>query len=212
MSFFVRYTNSFHDVESTMKQWLAFKSQMNDFQFNAECWRWTEDSKLFWLCIESFALQLSKLSLRVNRISDNSVLAKRDWFIMNLIKTKTRNQLSNINVDKLMYIYINERTLNRSRNLKKKLRYTQSIEIDEKKLLNMKDRLLQKEIAMARLNSSNNEMLKKFLNSIIDDQVAMKHSNNWCYLYISLCIISSSINVYKTCFLTILIRLGNKHV
>ena len=55
---------------------------------------------------------------------------------------------------------------------------TQSIEIDEKKLLNMKDRLLQKEIAMARLNSSNNEMLKKFLNSIIDDQVAMKHSNN----------------------------------
>ncbi len=97
---------------------------------------------------------------------------------MNLIKTKTRNQLSNINVDKLMYIYINERTLNRSRNLKKKLRYTQSIEIDEKKLLNMKDRLLQKEIAMARLNSSNNEMLKKFLNSIIDDQVAMKHSNN----------------------------------
>ena len=97
---------------------------------------------------------------------------------MNLIKTKTRNQLSNINVDKLMYIYINERTLNRSRNLKKKLRYTQSIEIDEKKLLNMKDRLLQKKVAMTRLNSSNDEMLKKFLNSIVDDEMTMKHSNN----------------------------------
>jgi len=97
---------------------------------------------------------------------------------MNLIKTKTRNQLSNINVDKLMYIYINERTLNRSRDLKKKLRYTQSIEIDEKKLLNMKDRLLQKEVAMTRLNSSNDEVLKNFLNSIVDGEVAMKHSTN----------------------------------
>jgi len=105
-------------------------------------------------------------------------MTRLDAISLNLIKTKTRNQLSNINVDKLMYIYINERTLNRSRDLKKKLRYTQNIEIDEKKLLNMKDRLLQKEIAMARLNPSNNEVLKEFLNSIIDGQVTMKHSNN----------------------------------
>jgi len=77
-----------------------------------------------------------------------------------------------------MYIYINERTLNRSQDLKKKLRYTQSIEIDEKKLLNMKDRLLQKKVAITRLNSSNDEMLKKFLNSIVDDEMTMKHSNN----------------------------------
>ncbi len=85
---------------------------------------------------------------------------------MNLIKTKTRNQLSN------------ERTLNRPRDLKKKLRYTQGIEIDEEELLDMEDRLLQEEIAMARLNPSNNEVLKEFLNSIIDGQVAMEHSNN----------------------------------
>ena len=111
--------------------------------------------------------QLSKLSIRVNRIPGNSVLAEHDWSIMNLIKTKTRNQLSNINVDKLIYIYINERTLNRPRDLKKKLRYTQSIEINEKKLLDMEDRLLQEEVAMARLNPSNDEVLKEFLNSIV---------------------------------------------
>ena len=122
--------------------------------------------------------QLSKLSIRVNRIPDNSVLAERDWSIMNLIKTKTRNQLSNIKVDKLMYIYINERTLNRPWDLKKKLRYSQSIEIDEEKLLDMEDRLLQEEVAMARLNPSNDEVLKEFLNSIVDGEVAMEHSNN----------------------------------
>jgi len=51
-------------------------------------------------------------------------------------------------------IYINKHTLNRSRELKERLRYTQSIEVDEKKLCEMKDRLLQEEIAMNRLNPS----------------------------------------------------------
>ncbi len=55
---------------------------------------------------------------------------------------------------------------------------TQGIEIDEEKLLNMEDRLLQEEVAMARLNPSNDEVLKEFLNSIVDGEVAMKHSNN----------------------------------
>jgi len=55
---------------------------------------------------------------------------------------------------------------------------TQGIEIDEEKLLNMEDRLLQEEVAMARLNPSNDEVLKEFLNSIVDGEVAMEHSNN----------------------------------
>jgi hypothetical protein len=174
MNFFEKYINDHDDVESTMKQWLAFKDQINDFHSTADCWKWTEDSKLFWLCVESFASQLFKLALRVNRISDNSVLAERDWSIMNLIKTKTRNSLNNVNVDKLMYIYMNERTLNRSKNLKKKLRYTQSIEIDEKKLCEMKNKLLQKELTVARLNPSNDEVLKHFLNSFVDGHMFME--------------------------------------
>jgi len=73
-----------------------------------------------------------------------------------------------------MYIYMNERTLNRSKNLKKKLRYTQSIEIDEKKLCEMKNRLLQKEIAIVRLNSSSENVLNEYLNS--DGQMLLKLS------------------------------------
>ena len=52
------------------------------------------------------------------------------------------------------------------------LRYTQSIKIDEEKFLNMK------EVAMARLNPSNDEVLKEFLNSIVDGEVAMEHPSN----------------------------------
>jgi len=64
---------------------------------------------------------------------------------------------------------MNERTLNRSRDLQKKLRYTQGPEIDEEKLCEMKDRLLQEKLAMARLNPSGDEVLEGFLDSIIDD-------------------------------------------
>jgi len=122
--FFDRYSFCRSDATSVMKQWLAFWTQTDEFRSQVECWRWIDYSKLFWLCCESFVSQLAKLCLRVNKISGNFVLVERDWSIMNLIKSKTRNQLSNVSVDKLMYIYINERTLNRSRELKKRLRYT----------------------------------------------------------------------------------------
>ena len=172
--FFDKYSFCRSDVTSIMKQWLAFWTQTDEFRSQVECWRWIDYSKLFWLCCESFASQLAKLCLRVNKIPENFVLTEWNWSIMNLIKSKTRNQLSNVNVDKLMYIYINERTLNRFRELKKRLRYTQNVEIDEKKLCEMKDRLLQEEIAMARLNPSSENILNEYLNSVIDGQVLLK--------------------------------------
>ena len=55
---------------------------------------------------------------------------------------------------------------------------TQGIEIDEEKLLDMEDRLLQEEVAMTRLNPSNDEVLEDFLNSIVDGEVAMEHPTN----------------------------------
>ncbi len=55
---------------------------------------------------------------------------------------------------------------------------TQGTEIDEEKLLDMEDRLLQEEVAMTRLNPSNDEVLEDFLNSIVDGEVAMEHPTN----------------------------------
>jgi len=104
------------------------------------------------------------------------MLIEQDSLIMNFIKSKTRNQLSNINVNKLMYIYINEWMLNQSCELKKRLRYTQSVEINEKKLCEMKNRLLQKKIVMTRLNSSSKNILNEYLNSIINNQMLLKLS------------------------------------
>ncbi len=66
------------------------------------------------------------------------------------------------------------RVINRPRELKKRLRYTQSVEIDEEKLCEMEDRLLEEKIAMARLNPSSENTLNEYLNSIIDGQVLLK--------------------------------------
>jgi hypothetical protein len=49
---------------------------------------------------------------------------------MNLIMNKTRNFLHSINVNKLMFIYMNERTFDRLKNTKSKLQF-ESIDIDE---------------------------------------------------------------------------------
>lgn len=46
-----------------------------------------------------------------------------------------------------MYIYINERTLNRPVDVKERLRYTLGIELDETDLCEMEDRLVQEELS-----------------------------------------------------------------
>ena len=76
------------------------------------------------------------------KLPGNSVLAERSWSVMNLIMNKTRNSMSSIIEDKLMFIYINERTLNRPGDIKKKLQFA-GIDIDESDLCEMEDRLLQ---------------------------------------------------------------------
>ena len=79
------------------------------------------------------------------KLPGNSVLAERSWSVMNLIMNKTR--MSSISVDKLMFIYMNERTLNRPGDIKKKLKFA-GIDIDESDLCEMEDRLLQDEIVI----------------------------------------------------------------
>lgn len=80
-------------------------------------------------------------------VPDNSVLAERSWSIMNLIMNKTRNSLTSVNVNKLMYIYINERTLNRLRELKRKLQFAE-IQLEKEELCHMEDRILEEEIRL----------------------------------------------------------------
>lgn len=66
---------------------------------------------------------------------------------MNLIMNKTRNSFGAINVNKLMYIYMNERTLNRPKDLKKKLQFV-DIDLNEKNLCDLENRQLQEKTSL----------------------------------------------------------------
>ena len=64
---------------------------------------------------------------------------------MNFIMNKIRNSLKTVNVDKLTFIYMNNRIFDRSQNIKEKLEFAK-ININETYLCEMKNKLLQKKI------------------------------------------------------------------
>ncbi|KAL9074854.1 MAG: hypothetical protein Q9161_001992 [Pseudevernia consocians] len=60
--------------------------------------------------------------------------------VMNLILTKTRNSIGSINVDRLIYIYINQRILNRPIGPStRKLPDTHGVTVTDEKLTEVKD-------------------------------------------------------------------------
>lgn len=81
-----------------------------------------------------------------------SVLAERSWSAMNLILNKTRNSMGAINVDKVMYIYMNERTLHRPIDAKERLQFTMGLALNEADLVDMEDRLIQEELGLTQQN------------------------------------------------------------
>ena len=77
------------------------------------------------------------------QVPGNSVPGERVWSIMNLILIKSRNDLKNVNVDRLLFIYINERILNKPSNPdKKKLSYTHGVLASNEELTELKNLLL----------------------------------------------------------------------
>ena len=81
---------------------------------------------------------------------------------MNLIMNKIRNTLNVINVNKLMFIHMNERALHRSKEKKHKLYEIENI--NEEHLCQMKNELLQQE-TMLFANANSFEYAESFKRS-----------------------------------------------
>lgn len=148
--FFDRFLSNEEDAALAMKSWLSFRNQEEEFHSSLECWAYANKPDLFWTYCRGFAEKLSTLAKRVIKIPAKSVLAERSWSIMNLILNKARNSIGASNVDMLMYIYMNERTLNRPIDAKERLQYTMGIELDESDLCEMEDRLIQEELSLTQ--------------------------------------------------------------
>ncbi len=110
----------------------AAMRELNDFRKKARkfapfTWIWTLDApKEFWENAASLAPTIGSIAKRLMCTPCSSVPSERAFSILNLVHNKLRNRLSNDRVDKLQYIYINERVLRRV-----SCRYEAHLKLDE---------------------------------------------------------------------------------
>lgn len=67
-------------------------------------------------------------------------LGETAWSIQNLISTETRNGIKEVNLNRLIYLFINERTLDRpveTASTKEKPQYSHGLDIREEDMVNL---------------------------------------------------------------------------
>ena len=141
--FFQQYAPS-DQIATCMRDFWAFRAQSYAFFPHPDSvWTYESNSVIFWDTAAKFSLTLGTLASRLMQVPGNSVPGERAWSIQNLILTKTRNGLKDVNVDRLLFIYINERILNRpSGPGKKKLSYTHGVQASDEELAELEDLML----------------------------------------------------------------------
>ena len=71
------------------------------------------DGLTWWKCHGNGAPQIQKLAIKVFNIPTSSAASERCWSAMGNIHSESRNRLTDDRVEKLLYIYFNERILRR---------------------------------------------------------------------------------------------------
>ena len=98
---------------AAMQQFNEYWRQEGRFTTTSPVWQYRTDTEQFWLFMQSQCPELAPLALRLARTPANSVPSERSFSILNIIHTKGRNKLQPDHVDKLQFVYINERVLAR---------------------------------------------------------------------------------------------------
>ena len=110
--FFQQYTSTLVDYQTISIEFESFRAQESPFEYGRRCWGLANHAKLFWHAATNHTKLLGKLAYRLFSTPVNSVASERDFSTQNLIHTISRNAPHSERTDKLMYVYINGRTLN----------------------------------------------------------------------------------------------------
>ena len=95
---------------------LHYYSRQGPFSVTNAHWEEKDDTVVFWLLYNDVARPLSEFVLRLMKTTANSVPSERNFSSMKIIHSPTRNRLTPQRVDKLLFVYINRRVLNRQLN------------------------------------------------------------------------------------------------
>jgi hAT family C-terminal dimerisation region len=114
-----------HQIEpvSALKELDEFREKTGRFYSKLWCWQLAEDASVFWNSATILAPTIGPIAIRLMSTPATSVPSERAFSILNLVHNKLRNRLSTERVDKLQYIYINERVL-------RKIKTSYEVQID----------------------------------------------------------------------------------
>jgi len=123
-----------------LEQFYDYLDQENNFHPAQPQWKFTDKVKLFWKTPGARALAI--VAKRLLNTTANSVASERAFSVQNLLHNKSRNRLDPERVNKLIYIYINLRSLKRDCALKKDPNHIDNpLVLDEDEELGLEDDL-----------------------------------------------------------------------
>jgi hypothetical protein len=103
------------DPDQTLRrQYTQFRAKEGPFNRTCSAWEMAHDPTQFWIEMKPLAPELSALALRLFCAPANSVPSERSFSIRNLVQDKRRSCLSPITADKLSFMHVNRRVLNRN--------------------------------------------------------------------------------------------------
>ena len=88
---------------------VQFRDRTGPFSRASYIWKAASSVQNFWQLATAIAPALKPIAIRLAQTPANSVPSERAFSIQNLLLNKLRNRLSTKRVDKLQYIYINQR-------------------------------------------------------------------------------------------------------
>lgn len=111
MEFFSRYDL---DHFKAMNELNEFRAKTGRFHAECSLWKLKDSAHLFWTSAIDIAPEIAPIAQRLAATPATSVPSERAFSILNLLQNKLRNRLTVQRVDKLQFIYINERVLQRA--------------------------------------------------------------------------------------------------
>jgi hypothetical protein len=129
-----------------VQEFLQYRAQAGPFSADQIVWQLVgpdQDPPIFWTAIREFTPHLARIATWLLRTPCNSVPSERSFSAQNLIHNKTRNRLTPEKTNKLMFIYINRRVLDRAGAAgaagRQPIRWE---DLNEEQLLELEDELL----------------------------------------------------------------------
>jgi hypothetical protein len=131
------------DPIPAMKELEEFRTKTGRFNPSFWCWTLSESPATFWANASPSSPTIGPLAIRLMKTPATAVPSERSFSVLNLVHNKLRNRLTTSRVDKLQYIYINERIMK-----KIKGNYNAELHLDENQLeaevelVELEDRLI----------------------------------------------------------------------